>query len=167
MPRATDMARSLPIRYAPPMSVPLATSRRLLDATDLQRLKQGAEHVFGARSDVTAVYLYGSAARGESARDLDVAVLFRSEPPPPRELEELAAELQRAGAPHGPEIDLRCLNGTAPRFRANVLRDARVLVDRDRAVRIAAEARALSEWLDFKPVWERMRARMLERLGDG
>jgi hypothetical protein len=121
----------------------------------------------GRRADVVAVYLYGSAARGEPARDLDLAVLFHPEPPPPSELEALAARLQREGAPHGPELDLRCLNRTAARYRATVFGEGRLLLERDRAARIEAEARAYSQWLDFKPIWERLRARMFERLSGG
>ena len=149
------------------MSVASPATRRLIGARARQRLERASQGVLGSHPDVVAVYLYGSAIRGEAARDLDVAVLFRAEPPPPSALEALAARLQREGAPDGPEIDLRCLNRTAPRFRASVMDEGSLLLERDPAARIEAEARAFSEWLDFKPVWERMRRRMLERLADG
>ncbi len=83
------------------------------------------------------------------------------------ELEALAARLQAEGAPNGPELDLRPLAGTSPRFRANVLRDGRLLYEADRNVRLDFEARTLSEWLDFKPTWERMRRRMFDRWARG
>lgn len=153
--------------YDPRVTLSPRPTRRSFDGRAYEQLQRAAQRIFGSRGDVVAVYLYGSAGRGEPAGDLDIAVLFRSEPPPRRELERLAAELQRAGAPNGPEIDLRCLNRAAPRFAVNVLRDGRRLVDRDSPARIEAEARFMSEWLDFRPVWERMRKRMLERLGDG
>lgn len=94
---------------------PSTVERRQFGPDDLRRLKNAAERVLGERPDVVAAYLYGSAARGEPARDLDIALLFRSEVPPARELEHLASELQRMGAPHGPEIDLRVFNRAAPR----------------------------------------------------
>jgi predicted nucleotidyltransferase len=146
---------------------PASIHRHRLDAQALQRLECAAEQVFGAERDVVAVYLYGSAARAEPARDLDIAVLFRSAPSAPAVLERMAADLQRHGAPHGPEIDLRPLNGTAPRFQASVLREGKVLVDRDPPARVEAEARALSAWLDYQPVWQHMRRRMGERLSHG
>lgn len=149
---------------AMPPSLP---ERRRLSARDLERLREAATTVLQPIPEVVAAYLYGSAARGEPARDLDIAILFRDELPPARDLERMAADLQRLGAPHGPEIDLRPLNRTAPRFRANVVREGRVLVDRDPRKRVEAEARALSEWLDFKPVWERMQREMRARWSRG
>lgn len=140
--------------------------RRLLDPGELARLHAAAVAVLGSQDDVVAAYLYGSAARGEAAADLDIAVLFRDAPVSGR-LEQLAGELQRQGAPDGPEIDLRPLNGTAPRFRITVVREGRLLVERDRAARLEHEARAMSVWLDFRPTWERMRQRMLARWAHG
>lgn len=149
------------------MLAPGQSARRVLTEDDVQRLRRAAEAVLGRRRDVVAAYLYGSAARGEPAGDLDVAVLFRNDAPAAGELERMASELQHQGAPHGPEIDLRPLNRAAPRFRANVVSEGRVLFDADPDARLESEARALSEWLDFKPVWERMRARMRGRLARG
>jgi predicted nucleotidyltransferase len=112
------------------------------------------------------VYLYGSAARGAEARDLDIAVLFR-EPFEPRDLERLAASLQARGAPHGPEIDLRPLNRAAPRFQVTVLEEGKLLFERDRVARRQLEAGFMSSWADFRPTWERMRRLMLERWARG
>lgn len=122
--------------------------------------------MFGAQPDVLAVYLYGSAARGAPARDLDIAVLF-DRPPDARILEPLARELQAQGAPGGPEIDLRPMNGAAPRYQATVLQEGLRLYERDRRARVSAEAQILSRWADFRPVWLASRRRMLERWTDG
>jgi predicted nucleotidyltransferase len=144
----------------------MGTPRRRLSDAEFQRLRQAAEQVFGPRSDVLAVYLYGSAARGAAARDLDVAVLFH-EPFKPGDLERLAANLQAQGAPHGPEIDLRPLNRAAPRFQVAVLEEGKLLFDRDPVARRRLEAGFMSSWADFRPTWERMRRLMLERWARG
>lgn len=141
-------------------------SRRVLGEPDRRRLAAAADRVFSTDAGVIAAYLYGSAARGEPARDLDVAVLFDG-PFDPAVLEPLAASLERAGAPHGPDIDLRALNGSAPRFQASVLRDGQVLFERDRRERWAHEAALMSRWADFQPVWKAMRRRMFERWSRG
>jgi predicted nucleotidyltransferase len=130
------------------------------------RLVAAASEVFAPEPDVVAVYLYGSAARGEPAADLDVAVLA-DRPIAPARLEALAAALQAQGAPDGPEIDLRPLAGSAPRFQFTVIREGNPLFARDPALRVAREARIAGLWADFKPIWERMRLRMLERWRDG
>lgn len=138
-----------------------------MDAAAIERLAAGARAVLSDDPDIVAAYLYGSAARGEPAADLDVALLVPGSRFGSKRLEALAARLQAEGAPEGPDLDVRLLAGTSPRFRANVLRDGRLLYEADRKARLAFEARALSEWLDFKPTWERMRRRMFDRLAHG
>ncbi|MEO7092734.1 MAG: nucleotidyltransferase domain-containing protein [Polyangiales bacterium] len=141
--------------------------RRLVDAGLVTELVRVAADVFGPNESVLAVYLYGSAARGEPAADLDVAVLLEGERVPPAQLEAMASDLQRLGAPHGPEIDLRVLNGAGPRFCVTVLREGRLLYERHRDRRLSCEARFMSQWADFRPTWERMRQRMIARWAGG
>jgi predicted nucleotidyltransferase len=145
---------------------PRSIRRKLLLDADYQRLARASARVFEPEANVLAAYLYGSAARGEAAADLDLAVLLRS-PVEPRRLEELAAELQICGAAEGPEIDLRALDRAAPRFQASVLREGRLLYQRDRQERIEREAMLMSCWADFRPTWERMRRLMLDRWANG
>jgi predicted nucleotidyltransferase len=141
---------------------PAGVKRWLLEAADHERLVSAAARVFQTEPAVLAVYLYGSAARGEPAVDLDVAVLLE-ERLPPRRLEELASGLQALGAPGGPSIDLRPLSGAAPRFQVNVIKEARVLFEADRTKRLRREAEIAGRWADFRPIWERMRHRMRRR----
>jgi uncharacterized protein len=134
----------------------------MIGETERLQLAGAAARLFATEPDVVAVYLYGSAARGEPARDLDVAVLFERRVDV-ASLERLAALLARDGAPRGPEIDLRVLNEAAPRFQAAVLREGQLLYERDRRARHAQEARLMTRWVDFQPTWRAMRAHMLER----
>jgi predicted nucleotidyltransferase len=143
------------------MHSPTARLRPPLDAEAIARLRVACEHTFAAHPAVAAAYLYGSAARAEPAADVDIAVLLDGDAST-LSLEAMAARLQREGAPHGPDIDLRSLRGTSPRFRANVIRGL-LLFERSPTARIAFETQAMLEWLDFKPTWEGMRARMIDR----
>ena len=144
------------------MHHPAAFLRPPLDADAIERLCASARRVFAPHPAIAAAYLYGSGARGEPLADLDVAVLTERGADVTG-LEPLAAALQVEGAPHGPDIDLRALRGTSPRFRANVLREGRLIFERSRAARIAFEAESMIEWLDFEPTWQPMRAQLLER----
>jgi predicted nucleotidyltransferase len=141
--------------------------RKVVGASGFERLEGAAREVFASEPVVIAAWVYGSAARGEPAADLDVAVLLHGGVLGHARLEALAAKLQERGAPHGPEIDLRVLDGAAPRFRVTVLREGRRIFDRDPALRWSYEARFMSEWVDFRPTWERMRRRMLDRWTGG
>jgi predicted nucleotidyltransferase len=141
--------------------------RRALAADELARLHAAAVAVFAGEPAVVAVYLHGSAARGQPAADLDIALLCEGERLGFARLDRLAADLQTRAGVAGLEIDLRTLDGATPRFAANVLRDGVVLFDRDGRRRAHLEARIMVLWTDFQPTWERMRSRMLARWIDG
>lgn len=144
------------------MHAPAVFLRPRLGPAAIERLRAAAERVFAPHPAIAAVFLYGSGARGEPLADLDIAVLTE-QGAPSVSLEPLAAALQLEGAPHGPDIDMRPLRGTGPRFRANVIGEGRLIFERSRETRIAFETETMIEWLDFKPTWQRMRARMLDR----
>jgi uncharacterized protein len=107
---------------------------------------------FQRRTDALAVYLFGSTARREDrgGSDVDLAVLFAEAPP--RTLDgprfAIAAELEPIV---GREIDLIVLNDAPVDLRMRILRDGDVLIDRDRAARIAFEVQTRNEYWDFEP----------------
>jgi predicted nucleotidyltransferase len=109
-------------------------------------------------STVVAAYLFGSHARGTdtAASDVDIAVLF--EPPPPSTLsglpESLHARLEQSASR---EVDLLILNTASPDVVHRVLRDGRLLVDRDPGARIRFEVRSRNAYLDILPVLEEYR----------
>lgn len=115
--------------------------------------------VLTSRSDVAAVYLFGSTARGTAGEhsDIDVAVLFDAAPSHslngPRLVIE--GELERA---LGTPVDLVVLNDAPVDLRTRVLRDRRLLVDRNPSARIAFEVRTRNEAFDLEPVLARYRA---------
>jgi predicted nucleotidyltransferase len=112
-----------------------------------------------APSDVVAAYVFGSVARGESrpGSDVDVGVLFVSTPEPslealPRLLEGGIERL--LGAP----AQVVVLNDAPPDLVHRVLRDGRLVLDRDRAARIRFEVRARNEFFDIEPMLKRYRS---------
>jgi predicted nucleotidyltransferase len=122
-------------------------------------IEQGIVEHFRSRTDVAAVYLFGSAARHEARvdSDVDVAVLFHVSPRRTLDGPRLAieGELERTlGAP----VDLVVLNDAPVDLRIRVLRDGRLLVDGDPSARIAFEVRTRNEAFDLEPVLTRYRA---------
>ena len=120
-----------------------------------QRIRDG----FGARSDVQAVYLFGSTARGTARTDSDVDIGVLFDPPPLRRLNgprfAIEGELERTlGVP----VDLVVLNDAPVDLRIRVLRDGHLLIDRDPSARIAFEVRTRNEAFDLAPVLARYRA---------
>lgn len=107
---------------------------------------------------VVAVYVFGSFARGDAGPDSDVDLAFwrreRSRPVLAEQPYSLAAQLEQA---LGREVDLVELNRAPPDLVHEVLRDGKVLLDRDPAFRVRAEVRARAEYLDMLPVLHRYR----------
>ena len=99
-----------------------------------------------------AVYLYGSVARGAERpdSDVDIGVLYRSDPPPtidglPLRLE---SEFERL---LGRATQVVTLNTAPADLRARVLRDGVLILDRDPSFRIRFEVRTRNEWFDLQP----------------
>ncbi|MFP3941469.1 MAG: hypothetical protein ACLF0P_14315 [Thermoanaerobaculia bacterium] len=72
-------------------------------------------------------------------------------------VDEMGEELATASGIRAIPFDVRIVNGASPVFLGAMLTHGSLLYESDRAARIDWEAYALSVWLDFKPVWERMR----------
>ena len=111
-------------------------------------------HALQREPDVANAVLFGSRARG-SARansDVDVAVaLTAGAARDPLALGGLAARLESAVAR---PVSLVLLDEAPPPLAYRIFRDGRVLVERDRAALVTRKARAILDYLDFKPVEE-------------
>jgi uncharacterized protein len=108
--------------------------------------------------EVAAAYLFGSVARGtsRSTSDVDVGVLLLRRPAAtlgdlPLDLE---ADLERL---LGVRTQVVVLNRAPADLVHRVLRDGKLLVDRDPSRRIAFEVRARNEFFDLKPVLDQYR----------
>ena len=119
-------------------------------------IAQQLERYFAVRAadgNVVAAYLFGSVARGDDhvRSDVDVAVLYRRDPP--RTFDalplRLEGEIERL---LGRRTEVVCLNLAPVDLCARVLRDGVLLVDRDPALRIGFEVRTRNLWFDLQPV---------------
>ena len=125
----------------------------------VEPLLQSVVGVVSAHDDVTAVYLFGSTARGTARpdSDIDVAVLFDADQPSTLEAPRfvIEGELERV---LGRPIDLVALNDAPVDLRIRILREGRLLLDRRPAARIAFEVRTRNEAFDLEPVLARYRS---------
>ena len=104
-------------------------------------------------SGATAVYLFGSLARGEghAGSDLDLGVLFDEDPPATLEAPQFALEA-RLERSLGLRVDVVALNRASADLVHRVLRDGRIVLDRDPAARIRFEVRLRNEYFDLAPI---------------
>jgi hypothetical protein len=100
-----------------------------------------------------AVYLFGSVARGEAGpkSDIDVGILFAEDPPATLSAPQFAIEaaLERL---LGRPAQVVALNRASADLVHRVLRDGRLVLDRDRAARIRFEVRSRNEYFDLAPI---------------
>lgn len=116
-------------------------------------LVQALHQVLAPHAKVIAcAYLFGSQARNEAGphSDVDVAVLYRQEPP--LGLDglglDLAAALERA---LGRPVDLVILNRASPDLVHRILRDGILILESDASARIRFETKARAEYFDILP----------------
>jgi uncharacterized protein YutE (UPF0331/DUF86 family)/predicted nucleotidyltransferase len=103
---------------------------------------------------IAAAYLFGSVARGTARpdSDVDVGVLYSKDPPKTWAglclSLDLEGDLERAlGLP----VQVVALNDAPVDLIIRVLRDGKLLVDRDRSRRIQFEVRSRNELWDLEP----------------
>lgn len=110
------------------------------------------------REGIAAAYLFGSVARGTArpGSDVDVGILYSEDPP--RTLKGLGLDLEgELEKLLELPVQVIVLNRAPVDLVVRVLRDGRLLVDRDRARRIRFEVRTRNEFWDLEPIRRRYR----------
>src|SRR6188768_57153 len=120
---------------------------------DVRQIEVIVNTRLGADERVAAVYLFGSQARGtpHARSDIDLAMLFVATPPATLRGQpfELQAELS---ALLGEPVDIVVLNTAPVDLVHRILRDGRILLERDRSRRIAFEVQARNRYFDLLPI---------------
>jgi predicted nucleotidyltransferase len=123
--------------------------------------------VADAPADVVAVYLFGSVARGTAtaASDVDLGVLLRTRPPSTLEgrMLDYQGDLE---AVLGCPVQIVLLNDAPPDLAHRVLRDGRLLLERDRAARIRFEVATRNRYFDLLPILNEYRRKALARAAE-
>jgi predicted nucleotidyltransferase len=109
-------------------------------------------------------YLFGSAARGEPFRDIDVGVMLVGTARGAVALGRVAAAIEAAALPFA--VDVVDLASAVPALAGRIAREGRVLVDSDHEARLTWEVEANSRGLDIEPwlaEFERLRNEALRQ----
>jgi predicted nucleotidyltransferase len=114
---------------------------------------------FAEEKGIAAAYLFGSVARGTARRgsDVDVAVLYQGEPPQGLARFDLEGRLE---GDLGLPVQVVILNDAPSDLVHRVLRDGKLVSERDRSCRVAFEVRSRNEYFDMEPI-----RRLYRRLG--
>jgi predicted nucleotidyltransferase len=122
--------------------------------------------VLNSSPDVVAVYLFGSTARDQAHKfsDVDVAVLFASQ----LSVADVFTRTLEIGvildeALRRP-VDVIALNRAPPALCFQVLKDGRLLLEKDRTQRCVFVMHALGRYYDAKPYLDYHKTRLLSRI---
>lgn len=121
-----------------------------MDTRDLVTALESVLHPEGDR--IACAYLFGSRARGiaRESSDVDVAVLFRQEPP--HTLEGLGLDIvESMEAAVGGRVDLIALNRAPPDLVHRILRDGILIAENDHECRVGFEVQSRAEYFDILP----------------
>lgn len=105
--------------------------------------------------DVANAILFGSRARGTARPDSDVDVALELIAGAPRDAQALGGLASRLESAAGRPLGLVLLDEAPPPLAYRIFRDGRLLIERDHARLVRRKARAILDYLDFKPVEER------------
>ena len=114
------------------------------------------------REGIAAAYLFGSVARGTAGprSDVDVGVLYEEDPP--LTLEGLGLRLEGdLESLLGKPVQVVVLNHAPVDLAIRVLRDGKLLVDRDRSKRVRFEVKTRFDFWDLEPY-----LRLYRRVGE-
>ncbi len=112
-------------------------------------------HVLEAEPDVVYALLFGSSSRGtaHAGSDADIAIELR--PGAARDVRALGSLAARLQSAIRRRVDLVLLDEAPAPLAYRIFRDGHLLVERDHGALVARKARALLDYLDWKPVEER------------
>lgn len=104
---------------------------------------------------VKLAYLFGSQAKGRSAKesDLDIAVLFKKKPSDPlalREITAISSELSKKSFPK--KLDIVPLNGAPLLLKYEVVAHRKILYCENENERKNFEVSVIKEYIDEEPV---------------
>ena len=134
---------------------------------DVAAVEKRLREVLSTRADaegIAAAWLFGSMARGTAGpeSDVDVGVLY--DQAPPRTLAGLGLDLEGdLEAAVGLPVQLVALNRAPVDLIIRVLRDGKLLVDRDRSRRIQFEVRSRNAYWDLEPYLRLYREKVVRR----
>ncbi len=127
---------------------------------------ESVSNVLTAEPRISYALMFGSCARGtqHAQSDLDLAIGGLSQPLSVLELGDLIGRLEAAA---GRPVDLTLLDEAPPGLAYRVFREGRILLERDHAAFASRKARAVLDYLDFKPVEDLFVRAGLGKVPDG
>lgn len=117
-------------------------------------------------TDLIAVYLFGSVAEGKAhaLSDIDVAVLFYDDLSPDQIFQRTLAVGTALEAALHTTVDVIPLNRAAPFLRFQIIKNGKLVLERDRTQRCLFQMSAMNAYYDAKPYLDYQRSEAIRRI---
>lgn len=139
-------------------------------AMDVEARLARLTHGLADDSDVAAIYLFGSRGRGTAGprSDVDLAVVLRDGLDARERWAKRLELMARAATALGTDaVDVLVLEDAPSLLGHRVLRDGRILLERDARRRTAVAESVLRRYLDEAPIRSALDAALAERVNEG
>jgi predicted nucleotidyltransferase len=110
---------------------------------------------FKGTDEVSTLYIFGSAGKGKTTgeSDIDIALLIDESKLKRRNFEPLKRKYYAASPTFSLRpVDIVILNAVPLFLKHQILKTGRILFDRNRKLRVRFTERAITEYLDYKPI---------------
>ena len=136
-------------------------------ADELTSDERAVVEALRSHAEVTYAMVFGSRARGTARIDSDLDVAIGLQPGTARDARALGTLIADLEAATRRQVDLTLLDEAPPALAFRVFREGRTILVRDHAQLVARRARAILDYLDFRPYIEQCTRGVLEAAARG
>jgi predicted nucleotidyltransferase len=128
----------------------IAKKHRNLSKAEKDAIESALKGLIEKHAEVVFAYVHGSFARGEEFSDIDIALYLGDIPASPLEY-ELSLEVECGEVIAHFPADVKVLNAAPLSFRYHVIKDGKLLIERDGEKRAGFQEATLADYFDFAP----------------
>lgn len=123
--------------------------KNVVSKSHKKKITDDIDKIIKGYEKIISVYIFGSFMTGSSFSDIDIGILSDEPVPNPLNL-ELALESEIEKKVKYP-VDIRILNEAPISFSQNVIRQGKILIDRNPNTRADFENMVLKKYFDISP----------------
>ena len=120
----------------------------------VKELERVIEALFKNYEEIQIAYLYGSYAKGTQTEysDIDIGIILKEDFKPPHlYFADLSLKIE-SHFNYKINVDLRIINNATPRFLFHVIKNGRIIFQKNRTITHEFELKVLSMYQEIKPM---------------
>lgn len=132
-----------------------------MEQRDFIQIGSTVRETLQSHEEVLFCYVFGSLATGTARKGSDVDVAVYLAPEYQKRFFDIRLDLtEQLTRALSREVDIVVLNTAAPFLKYAILKEGKLVFERDREARINFELKALNEYFDYRPILKQYRDRL-------